>query len=78
MDKKRWSDLPQAAKRAIVIVGAVDAGLRAWALADLRRRPAAGVRGSKRMWGLALATVNSAGLLPAAYLVKGRSPADAS
>ncbi|HOT56439.1 MAG TPA: hypothetical protein PL014_04785 [Ornithinibacter sp.] len=61
--------------RALVTtVAVVDAGLRAWALVDLRNRPADQVKGPKAVWGLALSVVSSAGVLPAAYLVLGRRP----
>ena len=53
-------------------VPVVDAGLRAWALIDLKNRPVDEVNGPKAAWALALTVVNSAGLLPAAYLVLGR------
>ena len=69
---RRWQDLSPRTRRLIVIGGTVDGALRIAALADLRRRPAAQVRGSKRWWGLGLGLVNSAGALPAAYFLLGR------
>jgi hypothetical protein len=46
--------------------------MRAWALIDLRNRPADAVNGPKAAWAVALAVGNSAGLLPTAYLLFGR------
>ncbi|WP_153506551.1 hypothetical protein [Cumulibacter manganitolerans] len=66
--KKHWRDLPPAVRASLIVVGVADASLRAWALVDLKRRPAGKVRGSKRIWAIALSTVNSAGILPATYL----------
>jgi hypothetical protein len=76
MARKSWSDLTPRAKTAIVATAAIDAGLRAWALADLAGRDSAAVRGPKALWGLGLGTVNSVGVLPAAYLLVGRRPAE--
>ncbi|TWS19116.1 hypothetical protein FK529_11405 [Tsukamurella asaccharolytica] len=72
--KISWNDLSPRAKTAIVATSAVDAGLRAWALADLAGRDAAEVRGPKKLWALGLGVANSAGVLPAAYLLFGRGP----
>ena len=46
--------------------------MRAWALLDLKNRPVEEVNGPKAAWGLAITVVNSAGLVPAAYLLFGR------
>lgn len=70
--RQRWQDLSPARRRAVVTVGVVDAGLRAWALVDLRNRPAEQVKGPKAAWALALTVVSSAGVLPAVYLLVGR------
>jgi hypothetical protein len=54
----------------MILVGVVvQFGLQAAALWDLRRRPAAGVRGPKQLWAVA-AFVNFLG--PVAYFVLGR------
>jgi hypothetical protein len=55
----------------IVAVAVTEAGLKAAVLADLRRRPAAEIRGPKRAWALSM-VVNSAGLIPLAYFVFAR------
>ena len=70
--RQQWNDLSPTRRRLVVAVGVLDAGLRAWALVDLKNRPADEVNGPKAVWGLALTVVGSAGLLPAAYLLLGR------
>jgi hypothetical protein len=70
--KKRWKDLSPGTRRLIVIVGSIEAILKAAALADLARRPARRVRGSKLRWATAIALVNSAGAVPIAYFLYGR------
>ena len=60
-------------QRRLLLVGvAVEGALKAAALADLRRRPAAQVRGPKWAWATALVVVSSAGVLPLAYFLVGR------
>jgi hypothetical protein len=70
--KQQWDQLSPTRRTLVVAAGVVDAGMRAWALVDLKNRPADEVNGPKAVWALALTTVSSAGLLPAAYLVFGR------
>lgn len=70
--RQRWNDLSPARRRLVVAVGVLDAGLRVWALVDLKKRPAEEVNGPKALWGLALTVVSSAGMLPTAYLLLGR------
>ncbi|MCL4835808.1 MAG: PLDc N-terminal domain-containing protein [Caldilineaceae bacterium] len=67
--KKKWSDLSGPAKTASILMGLVQFGLLVAALADIRRRPAEEINGSKAMW-VGLAFVNTIG--PIAYFVKGR------
>ena len=69
MTQKKWSDLTVAQRRAITVVGAVEAALTAAALRDLGRRPAGQVRGPKAVWALAL-FVQPVG--PLAYFAAGR------
>ncbi len=69
--RKRWSDLSPQARRAIIVVGIVEAVLKAAMLNDLRHRSPAQVNGSKRLWGWS-ALVNSAGLVPLSYFLFGR------
>ncbi|QRY53745.1 hypothetical protein [Mycolicibacterium septicum] len=72
MAKKRWNDLSPTAKKAVIAVAAVDAGLRAWALRDLAGRDASRINGPKWLWGSALGLLSTSGVLPAVYLVAGR------
>jgi hypothetical protein len=72
VEKKRWSDLDPRARQAILAGGAFEAGLKVAALIDLAQRPRSNVRGSKAAWAAALVLVNSAGIVPIVYLVRGR------
>jgi hypothetical protein len=67
--KKRWSELSQRQRGAIVGSGVVQLILLVVALADLRRRPPDQVNGPKPLW-LAVSLVNFVG--PLAYLAFGR------
>jgi hypothetical protein len=67
--KKRWSELSPEQRTGIVFAGAVQLGLLAAALADLRRRPATEIRGTKGLWA-AVSLVNYVG--PLAYFIFGR------
>jgi hypothetical protein len=51
-EKRRWSDLSPAARRAVVVAGVVEAVVTAFALRDLIRRPTREVRGWKPLWVL--------------------------
>ncbi len=68
---KRWEDLSAAQRRLVIAVGAVTSLLQALMLWDLWRRPAEGIRGSKRAWVLA-SFVRPFGQI--AYVVWGRRP----
>ena len=70
--RRRWQDLSPRTRRLVVAGAVLDGGLRIAALADLRRRPADQVRGSKKAWAAGLSLVNSAGVLPLAYFLAGR------
>jgi hypothetical protein len=71
-----WSRLSQGKRHLIVAVAAVETALKIAMLVDLKRRPAAQVKGSKRVWA-ASALVNSAGIIPVAYFVFARRPGSA-
>jgi len=64
------TDLSPRARRLLTVAAVAEAGLKAAALLDMRRRPASEIRGSKQAWALAM-IVNSAGLIPIAYFVFG-------
>lgn len=69
MATKRWSDLSDREKTAILVAASVQISLAATAWVDLARRPAELVRGPKPAWALAIA-VNFVG--PIAYFTVGR------
>jgi hypothetical protein len=67
---RRQLDLSPRTRWLLVGAAVMEAGLKAAALVDLRRRPADQINGSKRGWSLAM-IANSAGLIPASYFVFG-------
>jgi Phospholipase_D-nuclease N-terminal len=67
--KKKWSDLPPARRKWIVVQAVIQLSLTALALWDLYHRPADKVRGNKRWWAIG-ALVQPFG--PVAYLLFGR------
>ncbi|CAJ1507137.1 hypothetical protein [[Mycobacterium] burgundiense] len=73
MATKRWSDLSTRAKAGIILVAAVDAGLRSWALRDLAARPKDQVRGPKWAWAGGISVLGTSGVVPVVYLVWGRT-----
>ena len=66
-----WRDLTNGQRAAIITRGAVQFGLLAAALLDLRRRPADQIRGHKAVW-VAVSGVNYLGLGPIVYFAFGR------
>ncbi len=72
MPARRWSDLSDGQRKVVATLAVLDAVLKAVALWDLRRRPTRELRGSKKVWGLALTFSSSAGLVPLTYFVLGR------
>jgi hypothetical protein len=69
MTRKRWSELSGRQQAAIVAAAVVQQALAAATLWDLRRRPSAQIRDSKKLW-VAAAFVNFVG--PMAYFTVGR------
>ncbi len=69
MAKKRWKDLTDTERTAVLVAASVEMALTATALVDLARRPADRVRGRKAVWAF-LAFVQPVG--PIAYLACGR------
>lgn len=76
MPKKRWKDLSPRARRLILFGTAFEGLLKAVALVDLKRRPAEQVNGSKLRWAAAIVLINSGGIVPVVYLLRGRRPAN--
>ncbi|MGN6576494.1 MAG: hypothetical protein ACTHKG_12465 [Nocardioides sp.] len=70
--KKKWNELSPRVRRLVVTGAAIEGALKIAALVDLARRPADGVRGSKKIWATAIVLVNSMGAVPIAYFVRGR------
>ena len=70
--KRTWSDLSESQRRGLLVGAVLEGVLKIVALRDLRRRPAASVRGPKWAWGAALLLVNAMGAAPVAYFLLGR------
>jgi Phospholipase_D-nuclease N-terminal len=68
MTRKRWSEL-SGRQQAAIAAATVQAALAAATLWDVRRRPRAEIRGTKKLW-VAAAFVNFVG--PLAYFTLGR------
>ncbi len=65
---KKWSDLTARQKAPFVLRGVLQFALLAAALADIYRRPAEEINGSKWLWSAA-ALVNFMGIGPIAYFL---------
>ena len=70
--RKQWSDLSERTRRLLIAAAAAEGILKVAALIDLKRRPAAQVRGPKWLWATAVTVISSAGVLPVSYFVFGR------
>ena len=71
-DSKKWSELSVPQRVGTIALVATQIGLLVAALRDIRGRPAAEIKGSKRLW-TAAAFVNFVG--PLAYFAFGRKQA---
>jgi hypothetical protein len=69
---KKWSDLSKRGRSLLIVGASVEAGLKAAALIDLKRRPASQIRGSKWIWALVIVVINSFGGAPLSYFAFGR------
>jgi hypothetical protein len=67
----KWTDLSPAARRLLVSAAVAEAGLKAAALIDIKRRPSGEIRGPKWLWASSM-IINSAGAIPISYFVFGR------
>lgn len=72
MATTRWSELDPRVRQAILVAGALEAGLKIAALIDLAQRPGRDIRGSKAAWAASLVLVNSVGIVPVVYPLRGR------
>jgi hypothetical protein len=66
-----WRELTPLQRQAMMVRGALQLGLLAAALYDLRRRPASQIRGPKPLWA-AISFANYLGAGPIAYFLLGR------
>jgi hypothetical protein len=71
---KKWSDLTVREKAPFVVRGIIQFALLAAALADIYRRPAEEINGSRWLWS-AVAFANFMGIGPIAYFAFGRKRA---
>jgi hypothetical protein len=69
MARRRWRELSPREQTAVLTLASVQLSLAATAWADLARRPAVDVNGSKLRWALLIA-INFVG--PVAYFRWGR------
>jgi hypothetical protein len=72
MTHRSWHDLDPRLRQVLLTAAGVEAGLKIAALIDLAQRPREDVRGSKAAWATALVLVNSGGVVPIGYLLRGR------
>ena len=70
--RRQWSALSERTRILLITVVVADGALRVAALIDIQRRPASQIRGRKGMWAVAVALVNSAGVVPVSYFVFGQ------
>jgi len=70
--RRRWSELSQGQRRAIILMAAVEGALKMAALMDIRTRPASEIRGPKWLWATSVGLASTAGILPASYFLFGR------
>ena len=68
----QWDELTSGQRRLVVLAAGVDTVAKAVALRDLRRRPAAGVRGPSWAWATAILLTGSGGAVPIGYFLVGR------
>ena len=76
MPAQKKFDLDPRTQKILVVLGAAETVLKIIALIDLVRRRKETIRGNKIGWAAAIATVNSAGLVPIGYFLFGRRKPD--
>ena len=72
MATRRWSELSERNRRLLLLGTAFEGILKIAALVDLKRRPAAEVRGRKWVWATGITLANSVGVVPVSYFLFGR------
>ena len=70
--RTRWHELDTRTPRLSIVGAMLEGLLKIAAPVDLARRPAREVRGSKLRWAVSTGLVNSLGIVPVTYLVRGR------
>jgi hypothetical protein len=70
--KRRWDELDPRLRQAITLGGAFEAGLKVAALIDLAQQSSREIHGSRARWAAAIVLVNSGGLVPIMYFLRGR------
>ncbi len=70
--RKQWRELTMQQQVGIIVGGLLQVALAGWAVHDIRRRPAAQIRGPKALW-YAASAINFVG--PISYALFGRKPA---
>ncbi|WP_252189769.1 MULTISPECIES: DUF5652 family protein [unclassified Rhodococcus (in: high G+C Gram-positive bacteria)] len=61
-------------RRWLLVASVVEGVLKIAALVDIKRRSADEIRGSKAAWATAVVLVNSVGVIPIVYFLRGRRP----
>ena len=69
LKRKRWSELTDAQRTSVIIMGFIQVLLLVAALWDIRQRPVAEINGSKKLWTVVV-FINWIG--PIAYFLFGR------
>jgi hypothetical protein len=69
LKRKRWSELTDAQRASVIIMGSIQLLLLVAALWDIRQRSATEINGSKKLWTAAV-FINWIG--PIAYFLFGR------
>jgi hypothetical protein len=67
-------DLDPRLRQVLLMAAGVEAGLKIAALIDLAQRSPEEVVGTRRRWAVGIVVLNTLGLLPIAYFLRGRRP----
>ncbi|MBW4042706.1 MAG: hypothetical protein HIU86_11390 [Acidobacteria bacterium] len=67
-----WHDLDPRLRQVLLTAAGVEAGLKIAALIDLAQRSRAEVVGTRTRWAVAILLLNTVGVLPIAYFLRGR------
>jgi hypothetical protein len=67
-----WHALDPRLRQTLIAAAGVEAGLKIAALIDLAQRSPAEVVGTRTRWAIAILALNTVGVLPIAYFLRGR------